>query len=79
MLVLVNGMGATPLLELYVFFAEVQRDRARQGGPGGPHAGRQLRHQPRHGGLSVTLCRLDEELLRLWDAPVETPALRWGR
>lgn len=30
-------------------------------------------------GCSVTLCRLNEELLRLWDAPVETPALRWGR
>jgi dihydroxyacetone kinase-like protein len=26
----------------------------------------------------VTLCQVDEELLRLWDAPVKTPALRWG-
>lgn len=30
-------------------------------------------------GCSVTLCQVDEEMLRLWDAPVETPALRWGR
>jgi len=30
-------------------------------------------------GCSVTLTRLDEELLRLWDAPVHTAALRWGR
>jgi dihydroxyacetone kinase-like protein len=30
-------------------------------------------------GCSVTLCRADAELLRLWDAPVQTAALRWGR
>jgi dihydroxyacetone kinase-like protein len=29
-------------------------------------------------GCSVTLLRLDDELIRLWDAPVKTPALRWG-
>ena len=30
-------------------------------------------------GCSVTLCQVDGELLRLWDAPVETAGLRWGR
>ena len=29
-------------------------------------------------GFSLTLCKLDDELTRLWDAPVNTPALRWG-
>ncbi|HET8977977.1 MAG TPA: dihydroxyacetone kinase subunit DhaK [Solirubrobacteraceae bacterium] len=29
-------------------------------------------------GCSITLLRLDDELLRYWDAPVNTPALRWG-
>ena len=29
-------------------------------------------------GASVTLCQVDEELLRLYDAPVSTPGLRWG-
>jgi dihydroxyacetone kinase-like protein len=29
-------------------------------------------------GVSVTLLRVDDELLSLWDAPVNTPALRWG-
>jgi dihydroxyacetone kinase-like protein len=29
-------------------------------------------------GTSVTLLRVDDELLSLWDAPVRTPALRWG-
>jgi dihydroxyacetone kinase-like protein len=30
-------------------------------------------------GFSVTVCQLTDELIRLWDAPVDTPALRWGR
>jgi dihydroxyacetone kinase-like protein len=29
-------------------------------------------------GASITVCRVDDELARLWDAPVRTPALRWG-
>jgi dihydroxyacetone kinase-like protein len=29
-------------------------------------------------GCSVTLLRVDDQTLRLWDAPVQTPALRWG-
>ena len=29
-------------------------------------------------GCSLTLCQVDDDLLRLWDAPVRTPALRWG-
>ena len=29
-------------------------------------------------GCSVTLLKMDDELLRLWDAPVVTPGLRWG-
>jgi dihydroxyacetone kinase-like protein len=30
-------------------------------------------------GFSLTVTVLDDELTALWDAPVETPALRWGR
>ena len=29
-------------------------------------------------GCSITLLRLDDDLTSLWDAPVKTPALRWG-
>jgi phosphoenolpyruvate---glycerone phosphotransferase subunit DhaK len=29
-------------------------------------------------GMSVTVCQADDEILRLWDAPVRTPALRWS-
>ena len=34
--------------------------------------------EPDGAGMSVTVCRADDEILRLWDAPVRTPALRWG-
>ena len=34
--------------------------------------------EPEMAGFSVTLLKLDDELTRLWDAPVHTPALRWG-
>jgi dihydroxyacetone kinase-like protein len=30
-------------------------------------------------GFSLTVCQLTDSLTRLWDAPVDTPALRWGR
>jgi dihydroxyacetone kinase-like protein len=78
-LVLVNGMGATPLLELYGFNAEVQRVLSeRHVSVARTLVGNYVTSLDM-AGCSVTLCQLDEELLRLWDAPVETPALRWGR
>ncbi|MEU0395527.1 dihydroxyacetone kinase subunit DhaK [Streptomyces sp. NPDC006208] len=78
-LVLVNGMGATPLLELYGFNAEVQRVLAqRQVAVARTLVGNYVTSLDM-AGCSVTLCQADEELLRLWDAPVQTSALRWGR
>jgi dihydroxyacetone kinase-like protein len=77
-LAFVNGMGGTPLIELYVVFAEVARIL---GGHGisverslvGPYI-----TSLEMAGCSITLLKLDDELVRLWDAPVHTPALRWG-
>ncbi|MEU0086653.1 dihydroxyacetone kinase subunit DhaK [Streptomyces sp. NPDC006274] len=75
---LVNGMGATPLLELYGFNAEVQRVLAeRDVAVARTLVGNYVTSLDM-AGASVTLCQVDEELLRLWDAPVRTPALRWG-
>ncbi|WP_189885924.1 dihydroxyacetone kinase subunit DhaK [Streptomyces xantholiticus] len=75
---LVNGMGATPLLELYGFNAEVQRVLAeRDVAVARTLVGNYVTSLDM-AGVSVTLCEVDEELLRLWDAPVRTPALRWG-
>ncbi|WP_030689850.1 dihydroxyacetone kinase subunit DhaK [Streptomyces globisporus] len=76
---LVNGMGGTPLLELYGFNAEVQRVLAERKVPVARTLVGNYVTSLDMAGCSVTLCEVDEELLRLWDAPVRTPALRWGR
>ncbi|HEX7427150.1 MAG TPA: dihydroxyacetone kinase subunit DhaK, partial [Mycobacterium sp.] len=74
----VNSMGATPLIELYVLYAEVAAilDKA------GVQISRSLVSpyitSLDMAGASVTLLRSDDELLRLWDHPVNTPALRRG-
>ena len=78
-LALVNGMGGTPLLELYGFCAEVQRVLGERGVPIARTLVGNYVTSLDMAGASVTLCRADEELLRLWDAPVSTPGLRWGR
>ncbi|MEU6734126.1 dihydroxyacetone kinase subunit DhaK [Streptomyces physcomitrii] len=77
-LLLVNGMGATPLLELYGFHAEVQRVLAERGVVTARVLVGNYVTSLDMAGASVTLCEADEEMLRLWDAPVRTPALRWG-
>jgi dihydroxyacetone kinase-like protein len=74
----VNGMGGTPLIELYLMYAEVAAalDKAGVGiarSLVGPYI-----TSLEMAGCSVTLVKADEDLLRLWDAPVRTPALRWG-
>jgi phosphoenolpyruvate---glycerone phosphotransferase subunit DhaK len=79
LLVMVNGMGGTPLIELYLVFNEVRKYLEARGG----HVARNLVGNYitslEMQGFSVTLCQLTDTLTRLWDAPVDTPALRWGR
>ncbi|HEV7469358.1 MAG TPA: dihydroxyacetone kinase subunit DhaK [Pseudonocardia sp.] len=77
-LAFVNGMGGTPLLELYLMYGEVASILEKSGvrvarSLVGPYI-----TSLEMAGCSVTLLRLDDELLRLWDAPVRTPGLRWG-
>ncbi len=77
-LLLVNGMGGTPLLELYGFCAEVHRALAeRRVGVARTLVGNYVTSLDM-AGASVSICQVDEEMLRLWDAPVATPGLRWG-
>lgn len=78
-LAFVNGMGGTPLIELYVVYNELVnlcKDR-------GVAISRNLIGNYitslEMAGCSITLLKLDDELTRFWDAPVHTPALRWGR
>jgi phosphoenolpyruvate---glycerone phosphotransferase subunit DhaK len=74
----VNGMGGTPQIELYVLYGEVER-LLRDAGlvPQPPLVGSYITSLEM-AGASLTLLELDDELGTLWDAPVHTPALRWG-
>ena len=77
-LAFVNGMGGTPLIELFGVYNELQHYLRGQG----VRIGRQLvgnyMTALEMAGCSITLLKLDDELVKLWDAPVHTPALRWG-
>ena len=74
----VNGMGGTPQIELYLLYNEVDRQlRAAGLNPVRNLVGSYITSLEM-AGASVTVLELDDELLSLWDAPVHTPALRWG-
>ncbi len=77
-LAFVNGMGGTPLIELYVMYNEVARILKGRGVTITRHLIGNYITSLEMAGSSVTLLRLDDELTRMWDAPVLTPALRWG-
>jgi len=77
-LAFVNGMGGTPLVELYVVFAEVARILSELGINIQRSLVGSYITSLEMAGCSITLLKLDDELTRLWDAPVRTPALRWG-
>ena len=77
-LAFVNGMGGTPLLELYLLYGEIDK-RLREAGlqPVRNLVGSYITSLEM-AGASLTVLVLDEQLKGLWDAPVHTPALRWG-
>jgi dihydroxyacetone kinase-like protein len=76
-LAFVNGMGGTPLLELYLIYGEVD-EKLRKAGlePVRNLIGSYITSLEM-AGSSLTVLELDEELIKLWDAPVHTAALRW--
>ncbi|MET3984609.1 dihydroxyacetone kinase subunit DhaK [Streptomyces sp. PvR034] len=77
-ILLVNGLGGTPPVELYVMRAEVGRVLAERGVTVARSLVGDYVTSLDMAGCTLTLCRADAELLRLWDAPVNTPSLRWG-
>jgi dihydroxyacetone kinase-like protein len=79
LLVMVNGMGGTPLIELYGAFDEVSRYVAGHGARIARNLVGNYITSLEMQGFSVTVCRLTDALAQLWDAPVATPGLRWGR
>lgn len=74
----VNGLGGTPLLELYVLYSEVARILESSGVAVVRSLVGNYITSLDMAGASVTLLKLDDDLLSLWDAPVNTPGLRWG-
>lgn len=77
-LAFVNSMGGTPLVELYIVYYELHKFLSSRGiqisrNLIGPYI-TSLEMQ----GCSITLLKLDDDLTALWDAPVNTPGLRWG-
>jgi dihydroxyacetone kinase-like protein len=77
-LAFVNGMGGTPLIELYVVYNELAKILKGHNITIGRNLVGNYITSLEMAGCSITLLRLDDELTKLWDAPVRTPALRWG-
>jgi dihydroxyacetone kinase-like protein len=78
-LLFVNGMGGTPLVELYIAFRRAAESLAEQGIEVTRTLVGNYVTSLEMQGFSITLLRLDDEMTELWDAPVHTSALRWGR
>lgn len=77
-LLLVNGFGGTPLLELYLMYGAAQRELEKHGLRVVRSLVGNYTTSLEMAGCSITVTRLDGNLMSLWDAPVHTAALRWG-
>jgi dihydroxyacetone kinase-like protein len=75
---MVSGMGGTPPLELYLVYRELELIlRDRRIAVSRRLVGNYITSLDM-AGFTVTVCKLTNDLTTLWDAPVRTPALRWG-
>ncbi len=77
-LAFVNGMGGTPLSELYIVYNDLSDFLDKKGIKIARSLVGDYITSLEMQGCSITLLRLDDEMKRLWDAPVCTPGLRWG-
>jgi dihydroxyacetone kinase-like protein len=77
-LAFVNGMGGTPLIELYVVYNEVNRFLQARGIEIVRNLIGNYITSLEMQGMSITLLKMDDDLLKLWDAPVKTAGMRWG-
>jgi dihydroxyacetone kinase-like protein len=78
-LLLVNGFGGTPLMELYLMYHVAAQECRERGLQVTRSLVGNYTTSLEMAGCSLTLTRLDDEMISLWDAPVHTPGLRWGR
>lgn len=76
-LLLVNGMGGTPLSELYIVYGHTRKRLEKAGVEVARTLVGEYMTALEMQGCSLTILRLDEELTELWDAPVHTPVLNW--
>jgi hypothetical protein len=76
-LLMVNGLGATPSLELHVMYDAASRQLAKRGLKASRSIVGNYVTSLDMAGCSITVTVLNDELTALWDAPVHTPALRW--
>jgi dihydroxyacetone kinase-like protein len=77
-LLFVNGLGGTPLIELYIIYRKAYQIAEKHGikvvrNLIGPYI-----TSLEMAGTSITMLKMDHDMLKLWDAPVKTPGLRWG-
>ncbi|QBI20671.1 dihydroxyacetone kinase subunit DhaK [Egibacter rhizosphaerae] len=77
-LLFVNGMGGTPLIELYIVYRRAAQLLADRGITVVRNLVGDYITSLEMAGCSLTLLKLDDDRVRLWDAPVNTPGLRWG-
>jgi dihydroxyacetone kinase-like protein len=76
-LAFMNGMGGTPLIELYVMYGEVAKLAQEHGLMIERNLIGNYITSLEMQGCSITLLKLDDEMVKYWDAPVNTPGLRW--
>ena len=77
-ILLVNGFGGTPLLELYLMVNAAHKVLAKTGVKVVRHLTGSYVTSLEMAGCSITVCAASKEMLKLWDAPVHAAALRWG-
>jgi dihydroxyacetone kinase-like protein len=77
-LAFVNGMGGTPLIELYVVYNELHKFLDARGITIARNLIGSYITSLEMAGCSITLLRLNDDFVKLWDAPVKTAGLRWG-
>ena len=77
-IMMLNGMGATPLMELYIMYAEVEALLRAAGVTIARNLVGNYITSLDMAGCSLTLLEADDDLIGLWDAPVNTAGLRWG-
>ena len=77
-ILLVNGFGGTPAMELYVMYHAARARLEKRGFAIRRSLVGSYVTSLEMAGCSITVSLIDDERAKLWDAPLHTAALRWG-